>query len=115
MSRKCGSDDVRPVNSKTGTDVKPGTGWYHLLAFHEHPETSFYVNGKFEAKLTSNTTWKTNATAKVMIGNNSSNTKRSFDGYLDEARLMGVSKDANWAKLEYESQRAGQKFVTVPQ
>jgi hypothetical protein len=106
------SNDVCPVNRSSGTDVKPGAGWFHILAIHNHPETSYYVNGKFEAKINAPEKWKTNATAKVMIGNNSSNTRRAFDGYLDEARLMVVAKDANWAKLEYESQRAGQKFVS---
>jgi hypothetical protein len=48
-----------------------------------------------------------------MIGNNSSSLGRAFDGSLDEARLMVVAKDANWAKLEYESQKMGQKFVTL--
>ena len=33
------SNDVCPVNNKTGTDVKPGAGWFHILAIHNHPET----------------------------------------------------------------------------
>ncbi len=44
------SNDVCPV-SRQGADVKPGTGWYHLLAIHKHPETSYFVNGKQEALL----------------------------------------------------------------
>jgi hypothetical protein len=106
------SNDVCPVN-RNGTDVKPGGGWFHMLAIHNHPDGMYFVNGKMEAKLSAPEQWKTNATAKVMIGNNSSNTKRAFDGFLDEARLMVVAKDANWAKLEYESQREGQKFSSV--
>jgi len=108
-----GAGDVCPVNRSSGTDVKPGTGWYHLLAIHKHPETIYYVNGKHEATLRAPEAWKTDAPAKVMIGNNSSNLGRAFDGSLDEARLMVVAKDANWAKLEYESQKMGQKFVTL--
>jgi hypothetical protein len=108
-----GAGDVCPVNRGSGTDVKPGTGWYHLVAVHKHPETIYYVNGKHEATLRAPEAWKTDAAAKVMIGNNSSNLGRAFDGSLDEARLMVVAKDANWAKLEYESQKMGQKFVTV--
>ena len=56
--------------------------------------------------------WKSDATKMVMIGNNSSSLGRAFDGFLDEARLMNVPKDANWIKLEFESQKEGQKFVT---
>jgi hypothetical protein len=57
-------------------------------------------------------TWTT-GTKEVAIGNNSSSMGRSWDGYLDEARVMKVVKDANWVKLEYESQREGQKFLTM--
>ena len=38
--------------------------------------------------------------------------KRSWDGWLDEARVMNVAKDANWIKLEYESQKEGSKFLS---
>jgi hypothetical protein len=105
-------NDICPV-SRQGTDVRPGAGWFHILAIHNHPRTSFWVNGKMEAELMAPEAWKTAAAAKVMIGNNSSSTGRAFDGLLDEPRLMVVAKDANWIKLEYESQKPGQKFSTV--
>jgi Concanavalin A-like lectin/glucanases superfamily/Domain of unknown function (DUF2341) len=105
-------NDICPV-SRQGADVKPGGGWFHILAIHDHPKTSFWVNGKMEAELNAPEPWKTATAAKVMIGNNSSSTGRAFDGSLDEARLMVVAKDANWIKLEYESQKPGQKFSTV--
>jgi hypothetical protein len=103
------TNDVCPVDSQNGTDAKPGT-WFHILAVHDQPETLFYVNGKLEAKLTAPGAWKTDSTRGVTIGNNASSRGRPFDGFLDEARLMLVAKDANWVKLEYESQREGQKF-----
>ena len=37
---------------------------------------------------------------------------RWWDGLLDEARLMEVVKDDHWIKLDYESQREGQQFLT---
>jgi hypothetical protein len=105
-------NDICPV-SRQGADVKPGAGWFHILAIHDHPRTSFWVNGKREAELMAPEPWKTATTAKVMIGNNSSSTGRAFDGLLDEARLMVVAKDEHWIKLEYESQKPGQKFSTL--
>jgi hypothetical protein len=48
----------------------------------------------------------------LMIGNNSSATGRTFDGFVDEVRIMGVPKDANWLKPEYESAKPGQRFLT---
>jgi hypothetical protein len=38
--------------------------------------------------------------------------KRSWDGLLDEARVLSVAKDANWIKLDYESQKEGSKFLS---
>jgi hypothetical protein len=37
--------------------------------------------------------------------------QRGFDGILDEVRVMGVDRNADWAKLDYESQREGSKFL----
>jgi hypothetical protein len=105
------SNDVCPVNSRTGTDCKPGE-WHHLVAVHDHPQVRYYVDGKLEAMLNAPEAWKSDATKMVMIGNNSSSLGRAFDGFLDEARLMNVPKDANWIKLEFESQKEGQKFLT---
>ena len=37
---------------------------------------------------------------------------RQWDGVLDEARVLNVVKDEHWIKLDYESRREGQKFLT---
>jgi hypothetical protein len=39
------------------------------------------------------------------------NEKRSWEGILDEARVMSVAVSADWVKLEYESQKPGSKFL----
>jgi hypothetical protein len=51
----------------------------------------------------------------VGLGNNTTwaDGRRSWDGLLDEARVLDVVKDASWVKLDYESQREGQKLVTL--
>jgi biopolymer transport protein ExbB len=104
--------DLCPVNPK-GTDVAPGK-WWHLVAIHDRPKHSIWVNGAKEAGVDDDgEVWKSDPAKMVMIGNNSSATGRSFDGWVDEARIMNVAKDENWIKLEYESQREEQKFVTV--
>ena len=108
-------DDLCPVNSK-GTKVVPGK-WFHLLAVHAHPRHAIYVNGVLQISVNDNVPWQSDPTKPVSIGNNSTflaktATSRSFDGLLDEARVMAVPKDDNWIKLEYESQREGQKFLT---
>jgi hypothetical protein len=39
------------------------------------------------------------------------NEKRSWEGILDEARVMNVAVSTDWVKLEYESQKPGSKFL----
>jgi hypothetical protein len=106
-----GQNDLCPVNTK-GIKVVNGQ-WFHLLAVHDFPKHAIYVNGVLQAEATEMGSFISDPTKAVMIGNNASNTKRAFDGFLDEARLMNVPKDANWIKLEYESQKEGQKFLSV--
>jgi hypothetical protein len=106
------SGDLCPVNPGSGTDVAPDK-WFHLVGVHDHPKITYYINGVQEATESDSGTWKSDATKPVIIGNNSSSLGRGFDGVLDEARIMNVPADTNWVKLEYESQKEGQKFVTV--
>jgi hypothetical protein len=104
------SNDMCPV-APGKTDVAIGK-WTLITAVHDKPKLTLYINGAQEATISINETWKSDATKAVSIGNNSSNLKRAFDGLLDEARVLNVSKDANWIKLDFESQKEGSKFVT---
>jgi hypothetical protein len=94
------------------TEVATGK-WYHMVAVHDRPNIYYYLNGKLEAMDDEPAAWKSDPTKPVTIGTNASGpAARSFDGYLDEARILNVVKDANWVKLDYESQREGQTFLT---
>jgi hypothetical protein len=104
-------NDLCPVKNN-GAKVVPGQ-WFHLTGVHDFPKHGIYVNGVLDAMFTSAGPWISDPTKPVMIGNNASNTARAFDGFLDEARLMDVAKDEHWIKLEFESQKEGQKFLTV--
>ena len=111
-----GGGDICPLkggnaNAWQGTDVAAGQ-WFHWVAIHNKPNLSYYLNAVLEISSNEGGTWTT-GTKEVAIGNNSSSMGRSWDGYLDEARIMKTVKDVNWVKLEYESQREGQKFLTM--
>jgi len=93
-----------------GSDVAPGQ-WFHWVAVFDAPKLTLYLNGVKEVSI-DGVSFKSDATYPVGIGNNSQIPSRSWDGYLDEARVMNVSKDQTWAKLECESQREGQKLVS---
>jgi hypothetical protein len=93
-------------------DVAPGE-WFHLAGVHDFPLVKLYVNGALDAVEIFDVNWKS-GDHPVGIGNQTQfpDAGRSWDGLLDEARVMRVPKDDYWLKLEYESQREGQRFLT---
>lgn len=88
--------------------------WYHFTGVHDHPHLKLYVNGALEMVDRFPEAW-TSGDHPVGIGNQSQfpDRGRAWDGVLDEARVLGVAKDAHWIKLDYESQREDQRFVRV--
>ncbi len=107
-----GNGDECAINEppSKGSDVAP-LKWFHWVAVFNDPTLTLYLNGVKEVSAMSGG-WKSDPQYPVGVGNNSQIPGRSWDGYLDEARVMNVSKDESWIKLEFESQREGQQFVT---
>jgi biopolymer transport protein ExbB len=106
------NNDLCPVEPGKGTKVVAGK-WFHLVGVNDKPAHGHYINGVRDAWVTNDTeTWISDATLPMTIGNNASSKNRSFDGLMDEVRVMSVAKDANWIKLEFESEKEGQKFLT---
>jgi hypothetical protein len=90
--------------------------WYHYLIVIDKPGMWYYANGALDKTEKDEGSWKTLGAEPVTIGNNESkpgtnNRNRSFDGMLDEARILSIPKDANWVKLDYESQREGSTLL----
>ena len=86
--------------------------WYHFVGVHDYPKARIYVNGVLDKEATFADIEWTSGDHPVGIGNQSQFPQRGrqWDGMLDEARVMKVPKDEHWIKLDYESQREGQKF-----
>jgi hypothetical protein len=87
--------------------------WFHFVGVHDHPRVRLYVNGVLDKEETFDVSWRSDGHA-VGIGNQSQfpDKGRQWDGVLDEARVLGVVKDEHWIKLDYESQRDGQRFLS---
>jgi concanavalin A-like lectin/glucanase superfamily protein/uncharacterized protein DUF2341 len=87
--------------------------WFHIVGVHDYPTIKLYVNGVLDNSDTLETNWKSDD-HPVGIGNQSQFPEkgRGWDGILDEARVYNVPKDEHWIKLDYESQREGQRFTT---
>jgi hypothetical protein len=91
--------------------------WYHFTVVRAGGNHRFYVNGVQDAS----SGVATRADAKPLgIGNQTqylmnAGEKRSWDGLLDEARVITGDKGANWIKLDFESQKEGSKFLIFGQ
>ncbi|MBO9151711.1 DUF2341 domain-containing protein [Chitinophaga sp. GCM10012297] len=94
------------------TDMKTRQ-WYHITGVHDYPYVKLYVNGVLDKTEKFDTEWKTDD-HPVGIGNQSQFPEkggRNWDGVLDEARVLSVSKNEYWIKLDYESQRPGSRLL----
>jgi hypothetical protein len=106
-------DQCAPPKQSPASDIKPGQ-WWLLALVHAGGKEQFYVNGKLLETVGAGSV--TSGGEPVTIGNNEKTAgknerNRSHDGLIDEARILGVGKDANWMKLDYESQRPDSKFL----
>ena len=84
-----------------------------MVGVHDHPQAKLYVNGVLDKVETFDVPWSS-GDHPVGIGNQSQFPQqgRSWDGRIDECRFMSVAKDDNWIKLDYESQKPEQRFLT---
>ena len=103
-----------PTPYATAANIKPNE-WFLLGLVHAGNRQIFYVNGRAEEEVGSSGV--SSGTEPVTIGNNEkaaggNSRNRSHDGLLDEARILGIGKDADWMKLDYESQRPDSKFLS---
>ena len=87
--------------------------WYLFTVVRQGGSHRFYVNGVQDAGSGVNT----RADFKPLgMGNQTqyltnAGEKRSWNGIIDEARVLNVAKDNNWIKLDFESQKEASKFL----
>jgi hypothetical protein len=96
--------------------------WTHLVGVRNNGGSALYVDGALV-----DTVPNSDATTTARITTTDLNIGRSPDGgtnnaaryywrgMLDEVRVAGVSRSANWAKLEFENQKAAQTLVSPTQ
>jgi hypothetical protein len=104
----CFNNDCAPGKMAINTGA-----WYHFVVVRQGGNQRFYVNG---ARYSAGTVAERADAKPLGIGNQTqylmnAKEKRSWDGVLDEARVMSVACDDNWIKLDYESQREGSKLL----
>jgi hypothetical protein len=113
MSPLTGTNHMCAITSPPPTKV-----WTHYMIMRKNgPYASnslvLYINGKRAAGISAG---GKQIDLPFGIANQSlrgrERNQKGFNGIIDEVRVMPVERGEDWAKLEYESQREGSKFVT---
>jgi hypothetical protein len=89
-------------------EAKPNE-WRLLTVVHDYPNMRYYMDMNMVSG-SSTGVWRSED-YDVGIGWQSQYKGRWYTGNLDEARVLNVPKDANWIKLNLESQKPGGKFL----
>jgi autotransporter-associated beta strand protein len=91
--------------------------WVYLTAVKNGSTEILYVNGNVMTTFSGQPNWTCDDN-EVVIGadyNSTISPGDFFDGGIDELRSSGVARSADWVKLCYENQKAGQVLVGLPQ
>ena len=85
--------------------------WVHFAIVMTDSNLTFYVNGERKAatgngKRTSDHPFGIGQQTQALADG------REWDGIVDEARVLAAAKDANWVKLDFESQKEGSKLLS---
>jgi hypothetical protein len=80
--------------------------WYQVAATYAGGTSKIYVNGVLDDRNESK-----KATMSLMNDIYMNIGKDNYAGDIDEVRVSKVARSADWIKLEYENQKAGQTLV----
>jgi hypothetical protein len=107
-------------NSANGLAAETGV-WHHIVGGQNGAEPFLYMDGvRVDAgPLTTASTAARNDALDLLLGSEpqtATTRRRPYIGIADELRIVALSRDADWAKLEYENQKpAGQTLVAYTQ
>lgn len=88
------------------------TGWIHAVHTFQDGQSIVYINGKKRGEGNPKA-WPLaiGRPARLWIGNWYNNHKYGYIGEIDEVRISGVARSADWVRLEYENQKPMQRLV----
>lgn len=88
--------------------------WFHLTVnFERNVSTTVYLNGEFYDRADyAPGKWSLTSSFPFAIGSQTQHEGRTWSGRIDEARVTNRILSADWARLEYASQKPGSNFLS---
>ena len=97
------------------TGAPPVKRWVHYMIVQTTSNLALFVDGRRVASAGSFNRTGQHGFAishNYQANNNELTGRREWDGMIDEARVMTGAKDANWATLDFQSQKEGSTFLS---
>lgn len=88
--------------------------WYHVVGSYDGISQKVYVNGILENSMPRSGS-VSDYGQQLTIGKYSQDNYSNFDGLVDEVRVSRSARSADWIKLSYANQKAGQKLISFEQ
>jgi hypothetical protein len=89
--------------------------WTHVTGVRNGAEQLLYVNGIMVDNTITIKSYNAtpNTLYEINIGRNDERPEQAFDGKIDEPRISGAARSADWIKLCYENQKPDQTLVEI--
>ena len=106
--------DCYMSNGDVRAEIPDGAkgGWIQAVHTFRDGHSTLYINGKKYGEGNPKA-WPLSMSrpARLWIGGWYNNPKNGFIGEIDEVRISGVARSADWVRLEYENQKPMQTLV----
>jgi len=97
-----GATSVAQNRANTGSGFVTALVWQHIVGVMSNTSRRIFIDGVQRATSTG-TAATTGGTTTGFLGKWSNSASFSFDGAMDEVRLSGVARSADWVRAEYEA------------
>ncbi len=90
--------------------------WYYVVGVYESPQMRIYIDGQLDNTLDTTNPFILNSVKDLFIGNNftcPTSCHSNFNGTIDEIRVSGVARSADWIRASYEAQLDPPQFYAV--
>ena len=109
-SHRIGAWIARFYPTSNSAEITPDTPprWRHLTAVGKESSTTFFLDGKFIGTVNSRTVDDIIGIGCTQVPPN----HQKFANYLDEFRIAGRARSADWIRAEYDNQKPDSAFLS---